>query len=517
MESLREARATDCSQSLVPGQRSGNINDAILYVQHADRSHVFDVGIKRIPVTLGNYDKLKTEYYAQFLEKIELQEIKTYVIEQTAKEQLTAQDLKELTNLKKILELPSHAQSLEKIALQEIKTYIEQTAKKQLTAQYLEDLTNFIKLLELQPPELQLPKSVHGFLDSKLRLPFVLARLKEYIGRKKEEFEQFILGCDTQIDESAIFFIEKFLSSEMNFKVGVNLDNILTKVNKYELSSDYTFEDQQMARIKYELLDKKHNENQTEQPKTETLLALNRAKFIAGKRQKKFVTKLGILFHYDKFKDCNTSTDFHNKLDSEDDLVSYRDLFNECEHWASHHLKCSDDLKTFLEAVAKNKKQTTNYLLTKDRTCQEKFWEIANVVMTIATPANVVMTLATPGVVATGANAVVNSPPVIGAIKAVVGLAGCIKFLPACCVAAVVGAVTVAYWRGVDYPEPENIQDIINKQETKNDITVSRKQGQTASQQGQTASVDDDEPSSITSTSSISSVASKSSLSNHNT
>ena len=39
-------------QPLVPGQRSGDINDAVLYVQHADRRKVFDVGIGRIPVTL---------------------------------------------------------------------------------------------------------------------------------------------------------------------------------------------------------------------------------------------------------------------------------------------------------------------------------------------------------------------------------------------------------------------------------------------------------------------------------
>ena len=72
-------------QPLVPGQRSGDINDATLYVQHADRNRFFYVGIERIPVTLGNYDKLKTAYYTQFLNTEYLEAITGYVSQQTHK------------------------------------------------------------------------------------------------------------------------------------------------------------------------------------------------------------------------------------------------------------------------------------------------------------------------------------------------------------------------------------------------------------------------------------------------
>ena len=451
-------------QPLVPGQRSGDINDAVLYVQHADRSMVFDVGIERIPVTLGDYDKLKTEYYAQFLDKIQ-EKIEPYVVAKTENQQLTAQDLEDLTNLKKLLELPSQK-------------------------------SNNIATIE---------------------------KLQKFLNKKESEFQEKFQSENT-IKESDIFFIEKFLSGEMVFNDKVTLDSILTKVNghetltkvdEYKSSETFTFTDQQMARIKYEILDKKHNENRTEKSKQETLNALKNAESIAKKRQENFLTELQLL----SFDECKNSTDFYKKLGSQDSLQNYKDLFNECEHWASHHPKCNDNLKTFLEAVAENKKQTTNYLLTKDRTLQEKGLDVLNFCKSIASlggifvglkklalehrfaewgreaatllyntnagqfianspfahnanhlagavggnvssVAGAVVSSAPAHAVTTGVNAVANSPLVIAATKAVVGLAGFIKSIPILpVVAAGVGGflATGVYLRGMDYPELNNI------------------------------------------------------------
>ena len=439
-------------QPLVPGQRSGDINDAVLYVQHADRRKVFDVGIERIPVTLGNYDKLKTEYYAQFLDEIQ-KEIKPYVDDAKIKnQQLTAQDLEDLTNLKKLLELPS---------------------QKSNNSETIGILSDFLK-------------------------------------EKKSQFES-----NGEIKESDIFFIEKFLSGEMVFNETVTLDSILTKVNMHKSSETFTFTDQQMARIKYEILDKKHNENPTEKSKQETLNALENAESIAKTRQENFLTALQSL----SFNECKNSTDFYKKLHLQDSLKIYKDLFNECEHWASHYPECKDQLKTFLEAVAKNKKQTTNYLLTKDRTLQEKAQDVANFYKSIAilggifaglkklalehhfaewgreaatavyntsagqfiansqfahtanhlagavggnvsSVASFVVNSAPAHVVTTGVNAVAHSPLVIGVTKGVAGLAGFIKSIPILpVVAAGVGGflATGVYLRGMDYPEPNNI------------------------------------------------------------
>ena len=443
----------------------------------------FDVGIARITVTLGNYDQLKTEYYAQFLEKINLKEIKTYFVKQKAKEQLTAQDLEDLTNYTKLLEL------------------------------------------QLQDPYYKTERdNITIFLD-----------------KKKQEFEEkFSQGCDTKIKESDIFYIEKFLSDEMVFREEVTLDSILNKVNSYKTSDHFTFEDQQMARIKYELLDKKYNQGEkTEELKNQTLQALNNARSIAKKRQEDFLNKLNTLFASNDFNDCKYSTDFHDKLNSKkDELTNYKDLFDGCEHWASHHPQCRDVLKQFLEAAAENKKQTTNHLLTKDRTCKEKGKDVAIFYASIAALvvifkqlkalnlehhfaewgreaatavyntsaghsiansqfahnathlASAVANSAQANAVTTGVNAVAHSPLVIGVTKVVVGLAGCIKSIPILPVVAagVAGVLATGFYlRGMDYPEPENIQDIINKQgakeslEAKNDITASRQQGQIAS------------------------------------
>jgi|GEM_PF-3582248 len=455
-------------QPLVPGQRSGDINDAVLYVQHADRRKVFDVGIGRIPVTLGNYDKLKTEYYAQFLDEIQ-EEIEPYVFTKIDKQQLTAQDLEDLTNLKKLLELSS--------------------------------------------PESNNSEKINS--------------LTEFLCKKKSEFESKFendtIENDTKIKESDIFFIEKFLSGEMVFNKTVTLGSILIKVNDYKSSGSFTFTDQQMARIKYEILDKKHNENRTEQLKTETLNALKNAESIAKTRQENFLTKLQSL-SFDECENstdkCKNSTDFYKKLGSEDSLQNYKDLFNECEHWASHHPKCNDNLKTFLEDVAKNKKQTTNYLLTKDRTLQEKGLDVLNFYKSIASlggifaglkkldlehhfaewgreaatffyntnagqfiansqfahdvthlagtvgshvssVAGAVVNSAPAHAVTTGVNAFAHSPLVIAATQGVAGLAGFIKSIPILpVVAAGVGGflATGVYLRGMDYPEPNNIK-----------------------------------------------------------
>jgi len=49
---------------LIPGQKSGAINDATLYVRHK-----FDIGVKQLPLTLGNYQALKMQYYSWYLEQ----------------------------------------------------------------------------------------------------------------------------------------------------------------------------------------------------------------------------------------------------------------------------------------------------------------------------------------------------------------------------------------------------------------------------------------------------------------
>jgi len=334
---------------------------------------------------------------------------------------------------------------------------------------------------------------------------------------------QSVSGEDilTKFGEHTFYRIFKFLSGGHQSVSGeeekVTLDSILKKVDEYKSSETFTFTDQQMARIKYEILDKKHNENHTEESKKETLNALKNAESIAKKRQENFLKELKL--NLSSFNKCENSTDFYKKLHSQDSLKIYKDLFNECEHWASHHPKCSDDLKTFLEDVAKNKKQTTNYLLTKDRTLQEKAQDVANFYASIITlggifvglkkldlehhfaewgreaatavyntsagqsiansqfahdvthlagtvgshvssVAGAVVSSAPAHAVTTGVNAVANSPLVITATKAVVGLAGFIKSIPILpVVAAGVGGflATGVYLRGMDYPEPNNI------------------------------------------------------------
>ena len=157
-------------QPLVPGQRSGDINDATLYVQHADRNRFFDVGIERIPVAF-NYVKLKTEYHTQFLDKKHQEEIEKYVNNLKAKTQLTAQDLEDLTNLAKLLESSNDFLKNKKNEFQQNYAFSS------------EDLT---KLLE----------SSNDFLKN-----------------KKNEFEQNYASSsnDYKIKQSDIFFIEKFL------------------------------------------------------------------------------------------------------------------------------------------------------------------------------------------------------------------------------------------------------------------------------------------------------------------
>ena len=470
-------------QPLVPGQRSGDINDATLYVQHADhnrccdirigRNRFFDVGIERIPVTLGNYDQLKTEYYAQFLNQKHQEEITKYIAELTKKEQHTTQELEDLTNLQKLLKLPSQPNN----------------------ASAIKKITDFLKT-------------------------------------KQDQFED---GAKIK-EESDIFFIEKFLSGELelrdysstieivtlfgksiapNDKEEVTLDSILTRVKEHKTSDALTFEDQQIARIKYELLDKKYNQGEkTEELKNQTLQALNNARSIAKKRQEYFLNKLNSLFASNDFKDCKDSTAFYNKLDSEDSLKIYKDLFNECEHWASHHPQCSDGLKEFLEAVVENKKQTTNYLLTKDRTSTEKAQDVVNFYATVAALCVIFVELKKLGLehhfaewgreagiaisnssvghfiansqfahnatafasavanspqvhtISVAINTLVNSTPVMTITKGFACLAGIIKSIPVFPVVVAGGAGVLAtgyYLRVMDYPEPENIQDIIKQ------------------------------------------------------
>jgi len=450
-------------QPLVPGQKSGDINDANLYVQHADRNRFFDVGIERIPVILGNYDQLKTAYYTQFLNTGHQREIKNYVSQQTQKEQHTAQDLEDLTNLAQLLE----------------------------SSQQNND-------------------------DQE--------KIKEFLQNKQDEFQQnYTSSSSNEIKPSDIFFIEKFLSGEINFNESLTLDNMLRKVNNYQLQTGgTTFEDQQIARIKYELLDKKYNQGErTEELKNQTLRALNNARSIAEKRQEDFLEKLNQLFANGDFNDCRDSTNFYDKLNSKkDELTNYKDLFDSCEHWASHHPQCSDGLKEFLEAVVENKKQTTNYLLTKGRTFTEKAKDVANFYKSLAALGGIFVVLkkldlehhfaewgreagiaisnssvghyiansslvhtanAFTGTVANSslahtanafAGTVANSAPVhaistgiISATKGLACLVGAIKSIPmAPVVVAGVAAVTATgvYLRGIDYPEPKSIQDIIS-------------------------------------------------------
>lgn len=294
---------------------------------------------------------------------------------------------------------------------------------------------------------------------------------------------------------------------------------MLTKVNNYQLptgDTTVTFEDQQIARIKYELLDKKYNQGErTEELKNQTLGALNNARSIAEKRQEDFLKELNQLFANGDFNDCRDSNNFYDKLNSKkDELTNYKDLFDSCEHWASHHPQCSDGLKEFLEAVVENKKQTTNYLLTKGRTFTEKAKDVANFYKSLAALGGIFVGLkkldlehhfaewgreagitisnspvghsitshATDfaGAVANSslahnatafAGTVANSAPVhaistgiISVTKGFACLAGAIKSIPMAPVVVAGGVAVIAtgvYLRGMDYPEPKSIQDII--------------------------------------------------------
>jgi len=349
-------------QPLIPGQKSGNIDDATLYVRHK-----FDIGVKQLPLTLGNYQSLKMQYYSRYVESITIDNIEKCI--QELQKQDTAQALEDLTNLSELLKTFKESAELQ----QESEGLQQESEGSQQESEGLQQKSEGLqqKIQEI---------------DDHLKTKF-----GDFLKKWRQQTKEM---C--QLEGADIFFAEKLLEStkignqELSLEEQKDiLESILNKCKTHLTTSiqDDTpsFHDQQIARIAYQILDWQYEETKEESVKAETIEVLERGREIASKRQNEFIKELNELFRREAFVSVNDSSDFYEVLNKAEQLKQFKDLFADCEHWATDKTECSDDLKTFLNIVDEHKKQDTKYLLTKDRSYSDKARDTRDFLISITT------------------------------------------------------------------------------------------------------------------------------------